>query len=346
MARTAVIRNKAELATSVARSQALDIIEAGIRRVLPRNLVSRAVRYDPGRRTLTVLGETHELRKGRMFIVGGGKAAGKMAEAFEEAVGPEHIAAGVVTCSSGDSDAKTVRVVDAGIPFPDQRGLDGVRQMLSLREAYSIGKNDLVVCLLSGGGSALMPFPAGGLSLEDKQRTTQLLLTCGAEIGEINAVRKHLSRVKGGRLGQFFSPARVVSLILSDVVGNHLDVIASGPTFPDPSTFLDALGVLRKYGLLAKVPKSVMDILQRGVDLRGEVPHAVYEDLGPGWDILFNPFFGNRPVVLLRQAEIPAQRSLRRKQHDPDGANGEQTGLPVRGYMEATYCVYKNNSSQ
>jgi len=261
-----IILNRDELATSALRGQVLDIIEAGIRAVLPRNLLNCVVRYDPRRNVLTVCAHRYELGTGRMFVVGGGKASAAMAEAFEEAVGPQHIAAGIVTCSSGESKTRRVEVVEAGIPLPDRRGLEGVKRMLAMKDGYGIGENDVVVCLLSGGGSALMPCPVEGLGLEDKQAATELLLSCGAEIGEINAVRKHLSRTKGGRLGRFFSPARVVSLMLSDVVGNHLDVIASGPTVPDPSTFSDALNVLRKYGLLCKVPKSVIKVLERGAD--------------------------------------------------------------------------------
>jgi len=141
--------------------------------------------------------------------------------------------------------------------------------MLALKGLYSINEDDLIICLISGGGSALMPCPVEGVSLEDKQRITGLLLGCGAAINEINSIRKHLSRTKGGGLGQFFSPATVISLILSDVIGNDLDVIASGQTCPDPSTFSDAYSVLEKYGLLSSVPESVKTFLRSGC--QGEV---------------------------------------------------------------------------
>ena len=260
-----IIKNKHELSITDLRKQALDIMEAGINRVLPPVVMKSAVLYDSVQRILTVNDYAYHL-KGRIFVVGGGKASGLMAETLESIISPENISAGVVTCNCKSSDYKTskIRIMQAGHPVPDQRGLDGVKQMLALRERYSMNENDLVICLISGGGSALMPCPVDGVSLEDKQRVTELLLSCGAEIHEINAVRKHLSKTKGGRLGHFYSPVTVVSLILSDVVGNDLDVIASGQTFPDSSTFSDAYNVLERYDLLSEMPEGAMDFLRRG----------------------------------------------------------------------------------
>jgi glycerate-2-kinase len=162
-----------------------------------------------------------------------------------------------------------IKLVVAGHPLPDQRGVSGVKEMLALKDHYSIGQNDLVICLISGGGSALMPQPVVGVSLGDKQKITELLIASGAKIQEINVVRKHLSRVKGGQLGHFYSPATVISLILSDVIGNDLATIASGPTTPDPSTFSNAYEVLKRYNLLDKTPESVVDFIIRGQ--RGEI---------------------------------------------------------------------------
>ncbi|MGD9394587.1 MAG: DUF4147 domain-containing protein, partial [Dehalococcoidia bacterium] len=147
-----------------------------------------------------------------------------------------------------------------------------VKEMLALKDRYSIGKNDIVIGLLSGGASALMPYPVAGVSLKDKQRITKLLIGSGAKINEINMARRHLSQIKGGRLGAFYAPARVIALIISDVIGNDLTVVASGPTTPDPSTFADAHNVLKKYHLVAKSPKSVIDFIEKG--RRGEVPET------------------------------------------------------------------------
>lgn len=259
-----IIKNRDALSTTKLRKQALGIIEAGIDRVLPPNIMKSAVRYDAAGRALTINGDTYRLATGRVFVIGGGKASGLMAETLENIIHPENITAGVVNCKSGHYKTDKTRIIPAGHPIPDQRGISGVKEMLSLKERYSINKNDLVICLISGGGSALMPYPVDEVSLEDKQGITELLLSSGAEIAEINAVRKHLSRIKGGQLGRFYSPATVLSLILSDVIGNDLAVIASGPTFPDPSTFSDAYKVLERHHLLDRCPKSVADFLRKG----------------------------------------------------------------------------------
>lgn len=266
-----IIKNKAELATTGLRQQALDLVETGIAHVLSSAIMKSAVRYDPARRTVTVNNSEHTIAGGRVFVIGGGKASGLMAEALEDIIPPENITAGVVACKGDVSRYRTdkIRIVSASHPMPDDRGLHAVQQMLALKAHYAINASDLVICLISGGGSALLPCPIDGVSLADKQAVTWLLLNCGATIHEINAVRKHLSRTKGGRLGLFFSPATLISLIISDVVGNDLDVIASGPTIPDASTFADACHVLAKYELLSKLPAAVLDYFKKGC--RGEV---------------------------------------------------------------------------
>ena len=266
-----IIKNRSELITTDLRRRVLDIIEAGIIRVLPPTIMRSAVGYNSDSRTLSLCDYTYPLSKGRVFVIGGGKATALMAKTLEDILTPDNITAGIVTCNCKSSDYKTsrIKIVEAGHPVPDQKGIEGVKEMLALRERYSIGENDLVISLISGGGSALMPCPVQGVSLNDKQRITELLLSCGAEICEINTVRKNLSKVKGGRLGLFFSPTTVVSLILSDVVRNDLDVIASGPTYPDTSTFFDAYYVLKKYDLLRRASKQILDFLRKGC--RGDV---------------------------------------------------------------------------
>ncbi len=270
-----IIKNREELSTSKLRGQVLDIIEAGISRVLPPVIMKSAVAYVPESRILTVHDFSITLEKGRLFVVGGGKASGMMAETLEKIVPPEEITAGIVNCKSGGYRTEKIEVVTAGHPVPDEAGLKGVSRMLALKNEYSVDENDLVLCLISGGGSALMPCPVEGVSLEDKQTVTGLLLASGADISEINSVRKHLSGTKGGRLGEYFYPAKVVSLILSDVIGNSLDVIASGPTSPDLSTFSDALTVLDRYNLLERIPERVFDYMEKG--RRGEVPETPEE---------------------------------------------------------------------
>lgn len=206
-------------------------------------------------------------RYDRVFVVGAGKAGGTMARAAERVLG-RRITAGCIAVKDGDpAKSKRIDLRASGHPVPDERGVAAARRIAEL--CASASARDLVVCLLSGGASALLPAPGAPVTLAEKQETTRLLLACGANIHEMNAVRKHLSTLKGGRLAKLAAPARVVSLILSDVVGDQLDVIGSGPTAPDPSTFASALAVLDRYGIRGKVPASVRETLEQG---REETP--------------------------------------------------------------------------
>ena len=223
-----LVKNKTELVTTELRKQALELIEAGITAVLPQNIMKSRLNYDLTSKILTINNDSYNLSSGRLFIIGGGKAAGAMAKTLESIIPPDDICAGVVICNTGDHRPRKIEILEAGHPIPDQRGQNGVRKILEIKDEYSITEHDLILCLLSGGGSALMTYPVEGVSLNDQQKTTELLLASGAEIQEINIVRKHISKIKGGKLGSYFSPATVVSLIISDVVGNDLSAIASG----------------------------------------------------------------------------------------------------------------------
>lgn len=271
-----IIKNREELISSSLRARAVGLIEAGISRVLPANLMRTAVKYSAKKRQLTVSGVKYKLAKGRVFVIGGGKASGLMAEELERIIGPETITAGAVNCKTDGYKTEKVTITEAGHPVPDESGVRGVREMLAMKARYHIGKGDLVICLISGGGSSLLPFPVTGVSLEDKQHITQLLLRCGADIKEINTVRKHLSLIKGGGLAGYYEPARVVSLIISDVVGDDLDAIASGPTVADTTTFADACQVLKKYGLEERSPKNATGFLNRGcAGMEAETPRVL-----------------------------------------------------------------------
>ena len=204
---------------------------------------------------------------GRVLVLGCGKAGAAMAGAAESVLG-DRIAEGFVVVKDGYTlPTRVVELAEAGHPVPDRRGQAAARRVLSL--ARSAGPSDLVIFLISGGGSALLPAPAPPLTLEEKRKVTSLLLAAGADIGELNAVRKHLSLLKGGQLARAAAPARVLTLLLSDVIGDSLDVIASGPTAPDPTTFADALDVLRRRGVLDRVASSIVDRLRAGA--RGEI---------------------------------------------------------------------------
>jgi hydroxypyruvate reductase/glycerate 2-kinase len=209
-----------------------------------------------------------EIRRARqILVVGAGKAGGAMAEALEKSLGQSlwHTTGIVNVPADRVRPLQAIRLHPArppGANEPTAEGVEGARQILRL--VSEAGPEDLGICLLSGGGSALLPAPVDGVSLEDKQQVTRVLHECGATIAEMNAVRKHLSKIKGGRLAEAFTGRALYSLIISDVIGDPLDVIASGPTAPDPTTFGDALAVLTKYKILQHVPPAVRDYLERG----------------------------------------------------------------------------------
>ncbi len=208
-----------------------------------------------------------------IYVVGGGKATAPMAKAVEELLG-KRISDGCISVKYGYTvDLKTISICEASHPIPDENGVKGASCILSILE--KAGKDDLVISLISGGGSALLPLPPEPITLDEKRKTTDLLLKSGASIHEINSIRKHLSLVKGGNMARAASPATVINLMISDVVGDNKDVIASGPFVPDDSTFHSAMDILERYGLSDKVPRNVLDRIRSGVDgATGENPRA------------------------------------------------------------------------
>ena len=251
------------------RERALAILSAALEAVDPVNAVKRQVSLSD--ETLRIGQRIYDLGRYRhIYVIGGGKAGGSMAQAVEEILG-QRVTAGLVNVKYGyGAETEIIRLNEAGHPIPDAAGMAGTKRMAEL--ARKATDEDLVICLISGGGSALMTLPAEGVTLADVRSLTDALLRCGATINEINAVRKHLSQTKGGNLARLAYPAEIVSLILSDVVGSPLDVIASGPTVPDTTTFADAYGVIEKYGLLEELPRSIVERLWRGKE--GIIPET------------------------------------------------------------------------
>lgn len=214
----------------------------------------------------------------KILVVGAGKASALMAQATEEVLGDEIDSGAVVSKTGYQAPLKKIKLYFGGHPYPDENGVKGTQTII--QTVSEAGENDLVISLFSGGGSSLLVSPFDGISLEDKKRITRLLLECGANIDEINTIRKHISKVKGGRLAKLAYPAQIVSLILSDVIGDRLDSIASGPTAPDPTTFKDCLEVLFKYKLMDKIPKSIKVFLENNQNKKD------CETLKPG-DLVF-----------------------------------------------------------
>jgi hydroxypyruvate reductase/glycerate 2-kinase len=290
---TNIIKNKDQLATTTSRQKAISIIEAGISCVLPSSIMHSSLKFDKQNQKLTVNNHKIDLTHGRVFVVGGGKAGVVMARSLEQILDSANICAGIVTDKYGVDDISTekISIVLAGHPVPDNNGVQAVQAMLQMKTRYQISEKDIVICLISGGGSALMPCPVDEITLEDKQQVTRLLLESGAEISDINCVRKHLSKVKGGQLGRYFSPATVVSLILSDVIGNDLSVIASGPTYPDKSTFFQAITVIQNYNLLSRIPLSVRKHLEDGIS-------GIVKDTPKKLDNCYNFIIGDNSLAL------------------------------------------------
>jgi len=241
----------------------------------------------------------------KIYVIGAGKAAYPMALAVEDILG-DYLTNGLMITKEGhlppQPALRRAHILEAGHPLPDERGVEATRRMLHLLDNTTA--DDLVFCLISGGGSALMTAPAEGVSLSDLQQLTNILLRCGASIAQINTLRKHLDQVKGGGLARRAAPARLCTLILSDVVGDPLETIASGPTVPDAGTFQDAWKVLELFSLLDETPQGILSYLRRG--LQGEAA----ETLKPG-----DPIFQRVQNVLAasnaQAANAAAERARR-----------------------------------
>ena len=265
----AIIKNKVDLLShgnKEGRKIVLDIIEHAIRAVDAYEATKRKVRIDNDK--LIVGNLIYNLSSIKdIYVVGAGKASFSIAQALDEILG-NHIKKGLVIVKRGEKRRlKHIAVIEAGHPVPDEAGLEGARKIMQMAKEAKEG--DLVFCVITGGASALMPLPAGNISLEDKRKVTELLLTCGATVEEINTVRKHISAIKGGRLAKYIHPAEIINLIVIDEIAGR----PWGPTVPDTTTFRGAANVLRKYNLWEKVPSSVREYIERGmVNLSLETP--------------------------------------------------------------------------
>jgi glycerate 2-kinase len=285
--------------------QIIDVLETALQAVDPATTVAESMQLTGDR---LIIGErSYDLEHfRRVLLVGAGKAGAPMAIAAGEILG-ERLHAGVIIVKQGyanKSDRETdaqhmerINILEASHPLPDMRGVEATQSILKL--VQDAGPADLVICLISGGGSALLTAPVQGVTLQDLQTLTDQLLACGATINEINALRKHLDKVKGGKLARVAAPATLVTLVLSDVVGDPLDVIASGPTVPDTTTFMDAWQVLERYDLLEKAPPGIVKALQRG--RQGSLRENPQPD---------ENFFHNTQTVIVASNQRAAQAAL------------------------------------
>jgi len=254
------------------RSSAVKIFHKGLQAVEPGSAIKRSCKRKGdnlfiGNRKYNLSGIKN------IFITGAGKATAPMAAAIEDILG-ENITRGIINVKYGHTaNLNYIRIIESGHPIPDKNGMQGAGEILNLAEGAK--KDDLVLCLISGGGSALLVLPAEGITLKDKQDTIKILLSCSATIHEINTIRKHISKIKGGRLAKAAYPANMISLILSDVVGDDLDVIASGPSVPDPSTFEECMEIFKKYKITKNISKAVVSHIRKGAS--GKVPETPKE---------------------------------------------------------------------
>ncbi len=284
------------------RKQANDIFLTSLKAVDPTLAVQNY---------LQLRGETLELNGHKfsiddfenIYLVGFGKAAASMAKGVENVLGAK-LTAGIVNVKYGHLDevSQKIKINEAGHPVPDEAGIKGTDEIINL--VQNCGETDLVVCVISGGGSAIFPSPQTGISLEEKQHTTKLLLSCGADITEINAIRKHISKVKGGQFARAVYPATLITLILSDVIGDPLDSIASGPTAPDNSTFGDCINILEKYELLGKIPATVENHLKSGA--QHQIPETPKEN-DTAFEKTYNVIVGSNLQAVLAAKEKAEQ---------------------------------------
>lgn len=301
-----MIKNRAELARIHGGKPArlvLSALEHGLHTVDPQVLIRRAIRFEGELTIFDIRGKkTSVLGFENAYLVGAGKATARMADALCTILG-KVVAGGSISVPYGDAikvrkkNRSLIAVTEASHPIPDNSGLQGTQRIINvLKEAR---KNDLVFVLLSGGGSSLMPFPAPGLELSDKQNITNKLLRSGADIREMNVVRKHLSSIKGGQMLRYLgSSCHVISLILSDVIDDDLSIVASGPTYPDSSTFGDAVSIVRKYGA-AKASDPSMKYLVQGAS--GKFPDTPK----PG-----DPLFHNVDNLLIGSNSVACQSAV------------------------------------
>ncbi|MEA1913482.1 MAG: glycerate kinase [candidate division WOR-3 bacterium] len=259
-----LIRNSSKI-----RKDILLILESTLKETKPEKSIKHSVSMENGFIKICELKIcTNKIKN--IYVIGAGKATYQMAKALFQIL-QDKIKEGVIAVKdTPENKIGPIKVIKAGHPLPTEEGIQASREILSIAEKAS--EDDLIIALISGGGSALLPLPDEEIKLSELQRTNELLLGSGATINEINAVRKHISMVKGGRLSAIANPAMIISLIISDVVGDDLSSIASGLTAPDDSTFKEALSVLKRYDIEKKVPSSVLNIIKKGIN--GKIPET------------------------------------------------------------------------
>jgi len=304
------------------RQDARQIFNAALTAADAAEAVSRHVKVDG--EAIDIDGRLYSLRSYRsIVVVGAGKGSAQMCRGLEELIG-DRLSGGIIIVKYGYTvPVKKIAVIEAGHPIPDENGLNATEQVIDLlRQTTS---EDLVISLISGGGSALLSSPTDGVSFHEKQEMTELLLKCGAPIREVNAIRKHISKVKGGRVARLAYPSTLISLILSDVVGDAISAIASGPTAPDPSTFSECQVILDRYKLRTKKSGSIARLIDKGS--AGEI-NETPKPGDPIFENVLNVVVGNNRLTVIAAKEQAETLGYSVKVID-DLAEGEATELAV-----------------
>jgi glycerate 2-kinase len=318
------------------RLVAEQIFLAGVESVLPGRLINKAMSLQDNCLMINEYSFNLDSVK-NIFVIGAGKASALMGAEVEGILG-DRISDGHIVVKYGHSCIlNKIKVTEAGHPVPDLNGFSATRSILGI--AAKADDNDLVICLLSGGGSALLADFPDGSSPDEIKTVNNLLVNCGSTIGETNAVRKHLSKIKGGQLARAVYPATLVTLILSDVINDPLDVIASGPTVPDPTTFREALGILGKYGIESAVPPGLINHLAMGA--AGHIPETP-KAADPVFDKTYNILVGNNKLALNAARERAAEFNINAAIVD-DKLEGEVQ--VISRYIVETALKYQNDSN-
>ncbi|RMF58953.1 MAG: glycerate kinase [Calditrichaeota bacterium] len=280
------------------KQDALELLTVALMAVNPKRLLPALITRDANHLRIKNIEITLE-DDTNLYVIGFGKASGTMAEAIENILA-DRITGGIVIVPDNYT-GKTVKICqrEAGHPFPDERGLKATEEILQLLSQAQ--DSDLVICLISGGGSALLEKLPSTITLEMLREVTEIMLNSGATIEEVNTIRKNLSLVKGGKLATYIHPARCLSLILSDVIDDPLDVIASGPTAPDSTTLNDVREILKRYQLDTRFPEPVLTVLEKGLAGTPLQPDD------PVFEKVSNIIVGNN-LLALRAAEVKARQ--------------------------------------
>ena len=322
----------------------LDCLNAAIDAVLPQNLMKNKLSVKR-KHILTVSGEgkDYDLRKfDKVIIVGGGKASGAMAQELERRLPDEIDYSGIVSVLEGTSDkfhTRKITLLESSHPIPSEKSVRTTTEIM--RKISQATKDSFVLCLISGGGSSLMALPANGITLDDKIKTTSLLLKSGASIEKVNCVRKHLSLIKGGQLARYANGAIILSLIISDIVGNPVGSIASGPTAPDPTTFGEALSVLKEYDLIDQVPERVLRRLKDGA--LGKIPETP-KPLDPTFGNVTNFILGDNSVACEAAIKIIRKNGNFKPYYLGSEMQGESRDLGAN--LTSLFLTVKKSTSQ